>query len=212
MQTSILTGTPVEVIVSHLLLMLMLKRIAHAFVAFSLGQGIGVIVSLLLVPLYLHVWSPALYGEWLALYSVVAYLSSIDLGVQTYAVNRLTQAYARGDLQEYRRVQHTAFAFYFCLALLGSVALAAFALWAPIRSWFHLSLTGQHSVALIVLLLGGQFLWTIPASLVWAVYATTGNLAKTQWVTNASSALSVVLTVAALLFWPRLAVVAGAQA
>jgi O-antigen/teichoic acid export membrane protein len=190
----------------------MLKRVAHAFLAFFFGQGLGIAAALLLVPLYLHVWSPALYGEWLALYSVVAYLASLDLGVQTYAVNRLTQAYARGDLQEYREVQHTAFAFYFCLALLGSVALTAFGWWAPIRLWFHLSLTGQHSVALIVLLLGGQFLWTVPASLVWSVYATTGNLAKTQWVTNAASALSVVLTTAALLFWPRLAVVAGAQA
>jgi len=190
----------------------MLKRVAHAFLAFFFGQGLGIAAALLLVPLYLHVWSPALYGEWLALYSVVAYLSSFDLGVQTYAINRLTQAYARGDLQEYRRVQHTAFAFYFCLALLGSAALAAIGCWAPIRLWFHLSLTGQHSVALIVLLLGGQFLWTIPASLVWAVYATIGNLAKTQWVTNAASSLSVVLTAAALLFWPRLAVVAGAQA
>src|SRR5258706_4751956 len=120
MRTSILTGTPVEVIVSHL--PLMLKRVAHAFVAFFFGHGIGVVASLLLVPLYLHAWSPALYGEWLALYSVVAYLSSLDLGVQTYAVNRLTQAYARGDLQEYRRVQHTSFTLYFCLALLGSAA------------------------------------------------------------------------------------------
>lgn len=84
----------------------------------------------------------------------MAYLSSFDLGVQTYAVNRLTQAYARGDLEEYRRVQHTAFAFYFRLALLGSVALSAFGWWAPIRFWFHLSLTDQHSVSLIVLLTG----------------------------------------------------------
>jgi len=190
----------------------MLKRLAHTLVAFVFGQGIGVIVSLFLVPLYLHVWSPALYGEWLALYSVVAYLSSLDLGVQTYAVNRLTQAYARGDLQEYRCLQHTAFAFYFCLALLGSVALAAFALWAPIGSWFHVSLTDRHSVFLIVLLLGGQFLWTMPASLAWSVYATAGNLAKTQWVMNASRILSLALTVGALLFWPKLAVVAAAQA
>jgi O-antigen/teichoic acid export membrane protein len=190
----------------------MLKRIAHAFVAFFFGHGIGVVASLLLVPLYLHVWSPTLYGEWLALYSVVGYLSSLDLGVQTYAVNRLTQAYAQDDVQEYRRVQHTAFAFYFCLALLGSVALIAFGLWAPIRSWFHVSITDQHSTFLIVLLLGGQFLWTIPASLVWSVYTTAGNLAKTQWVMNASSTLSVALTAGALLFWPRLAVVAAAQA
>src|SRR5437762_2515544 len=141
----------------------MLKRVVHSLVAFFFGQGIGVVSSLLLVPLYLHVWSAALYGEWLALYSVVAYLSSLDLGVQTYAVNRLTQAYAREDLQEYRRVQHTAFTFYFFLAMFGSVALTFFGLWAPIRSWLHVSITDQHSVFVIVLLLGAQFLWTIPA-------------------------------------------------
>jgi len=70
-------------------------------------QGLGTAAALLRVPLCLHVWSPALYGEWLALYSVVAYLSSFDLEVQTYAVNRLTQAYARGHLQEYRRCNKT---------------------------------------------------------------------------------------------------------
>src|SRR5438552_16860335 len=43
----------------------MLKRIVHNLVAFFFVQGIGVVSSLLLVPLYLHVWSAALYGEWL---------------------------------------------------------------------------------------------------------------------------------------------------
>jgi O-antigen/teichoic acid export membrane protein len=109
-------------------------------------------------------------------------------------------------------VQHTAFTFYFFLAMFGSVALTFFGLWAPVRAWLHVSLTDQHSVLLIVLLLGAQFLWTIPASLVWSVYATAGNLAKTQWVMNASRALSVALTISALLFWPSLVVVAGAQA
>ena len=97
----------------------MLKRVLHAFVAFCFGQGIATLGYLLLVPLYLHVWSASLYGEWLTLGSVVAYLSCLHLGVQTWAVNRLTQAYARGDMEEYRRVRDTAFAFYFFLALFG---------------------------------------------------------------------------------------------
>src|SRR5579864_6564245 len=128
-----------EAIVSHL--PSMLKRALHAFVAFFFAQGIGIAGYLLLVPLYLHAWSASLYGEWLTLGSVVAYFSCLHLGVQTWAVNRLTQAYARGDMEEYRRVRDTAFGFYFCLALVGSVALAAFAWWAPVGSWFHLSAT-----------------------------------------------------------------------
>ena len=58
----------------------MLKRVAHVFLAFFFGQGLGIAAALLLVPLYLHVWSTALYGEWLALYSVVAYLAALTSG------------------------------------------------------------------------------------------------------------------------------------
>jgi O-antigen/teichoic acid export membrane protein len=190
----------------------MLKRVLHAFVAFFFGQGIATAGYLLLVPLYLHVWPASLYGEWLTLGSVVAYFSTFHLGVQTYAVNRLTQAYARGDMEEYRRVRDTAFAFYVFVALLGSAVLTAFAWRAPLGSWFHLSLTSRQGIFAILLLLGGQFLWTMPASLLWWVYGTTGDLARTQWVMNGSKVLTLALTAGALLLWPNLAVVAGAQA
>jgi O-antigen/teichoic acid export membrane protein len=190
----------------------MLKRALHAFVAFCFGQGIATLGYLLLVPLYLHVWLASLYGEWLTLGSVVAYFSCLHLGVQTWAVNRLTQAHARGDMEEYRRVRDTAFGFYFCLALVGSTVLAAFAWWAPVGSWFHLSATSRYGIFVVLLLLGGQFLWTMPASLLWWVYGTTGDLARTQWVVNVSKVLTLAVTGGALLLWPRLVVVAAAQA
>ena len=190
----------------------MLKRALHAFVAFCFGQGIATLGYLLLVPLYLHVWSASLYGEWLTLGSVVAYFSCLHLGVQTWAVNRLTQAHALGDMEEYRRVRDTAFGFYFCLALVGSTALGIFAWWAPVGSWFHLSATSRYGIFVVLLLLGGQFLWTMPASLLWWVYGTTGDLARTQWVMNVSKVLTLAVTGGALLLWPRLVVVAAAQA
>ncbi len=189
----------------------MLKRIAHSFVAFFFGQSIGVVASLILVPLYLHVWSAALYGEWLALYSAVAYLSMLDMGVQAYAVNRMTRAYARGDLQEYRQIQHSAFALYSSVAAVGTAAVAILAFCAPIRSWFHLTTTDQLSVSIVVLLLGAQLLWTLPGSLVFHVYATTGNLPRSQWVANGLRTLTLVLTAAALVFWPKLPVLATVQ-
>jgi len=189
----------------------MLKRIAHAFVAFFFGKGIGVVASLLLVPLYLHVWSLALYGEWLALYSVVAYLSNLDFSVQTYAVNRLTQVYAKGDLNEYRLIQHTAFKFYVGIATIGTVAVALFALFAPIKTWLNLTITSGGSIAWVVLLLGVYFLWTPPASFVTSVYSTAGNLAKTQWLVNTASSLSIGLTIVALLAWPKPPVIAAVQ-
>src|SRR6185437_17129593 len=100
---------------------------------------------------------------------------------------------------------------YLGVALVGSATLTGVAAWAPVGSWFHLALAGD-AIFLVLLLLGGQFLWTMPASLLWWVYGTTGDLARTQWVMNGSKVLALALTAGALLLWPTLAVVAGAQA
>ena len=46
---------------------------------------------------YLRYWSVAVYGEWMALYSVVMYFSNLDFGVTAAAINAATMAYARDD-------------------------------------------------------------------------------------------------------------------
>ena len=52
-------------------------------------------------------WGTQTYGEWLALSAMVAYLATLDLGMQTYVVNRLNQCHARGEMGDYTRVLHT---------------------------------------------------------------------------------------------------------
>src|SRR5438132_7041137 len=94
--------------------------------------------SLVLVPLFLRYWSASLYGEYLAMFAVVSYLTSLNIGVQSAAVNRLTQAYATGDFDEYRSVQHTALAFYVTLAAAATVLIAALAWLLPIPQWIGL--------------------------------------------------------------------------
>jgi len=189
----------------------MLKRIAKAFLAFSFGQVIGFASNILLVPLFLHVWSPAKYGEWLTLYSAVAYLTTLDMGVQLYVINRLTQAYARGDLEDYRAVQHTAFAFYSALAAIAGLAVTAVAAFAPLRQWFSLTLTNQRVVVVVIALLAFQYLSQLPGSIVFSAYRTTGNLALSQWVANLKNAVTLGFTILALIFMPSFVAVASAQ-
>src|SRR5258708_38300858 len=94
----------------------MLRRILSAANAIFFGHIIVRLGSVVLVPLFLKYWSASLYGEYVALFAAVSYLSGLDIGMQQAAINRLTQAYALGDLKDYRRVQHTAIAFYVALA------------------------------------------------------------------------------------------------
>ena len=86
------------------------------------------------------------------------------MGMQSYVLNRLTQAFARGNIAEYRRQQHSAMAFYLTLATIGTLGISAIALWAPLTRWFNLVHTPREVAALIIVLLGAQVLWALAGS------------------------------------------------
>lgn len=61
------------------------------------GQLVTVIVQLVGVPVLLYAWGPQLYGEWLVLFAIPAYLSIADLGFSQSVANDMTARVARGD-------------------------------------------------------------------------------------------------------------------
>ncbi len=189
----------------------MLKRLVHAFVALSFGQAVVIFSNIVLVPMYLRVWTPAVYGEWLAISSVVMYLSNLDLGMQTYVLNRLTQSYARHDMKDYREQQHSAVAFYIALAIGGTVLLVTTAEWAPITRWFKLTYTLAATARVVFVLLGAQILLAQLGTMFFSIYRTTGRVAMSQWIANGYRLLNVAVTILALLRWRTLPAVAAAQ-
>jgi len=160
-------------------------RVARGFTALLFGQGIRVFGHVVLVPLFLYYWSASAYGEWLALASLTAYLSALDLGVNTAGANRLTQLYAQGDLAAYSRYQASALGFYLALAVSGG-ALLAVAVWGlPIAEWLGLRTIPPGDAAIVAWLLGIQVLVAMPVGFLCAVYRTTGRLAWSVWLGNA---------------------------
>ncbi len=177
----------------------MIRRILHAANAIVFGHSIARVGSLILVPLFLRYWSAGLYGEYVALFAAVGYLSSLDIGMQQAVVNRLTQAYARKNLEEYRRVQHTALAFYVVLAVVVSLLVAGIAWLLPIPHWIGLKLTKPSIAASVIALLAVYVMWTMPMRLLTATCQTTGNLARSQWIANAQQIFVVVFSALVLI-------------
>src|SRR5260370_14259631 len=97
--------------------------------------------------------------------------------MQQAAINRLTKAYARGNFEEYRSVQHTALAFYLALAIGGTCLAAAVFQVAPVSQWIGLKLTSPWTSRLAPVLLAAYFLWAMPVRLIGATYQTHGKLA-----------------------------------
>ena len=105
-----------------------------------LGQVIRSIEHIILVPLFLAAWGEAIYGEWLTLFSMIAYFSISDLGMNRFVTNKMTKCFAKGDTDEYLRVFKSAFGIYSILALILFILLSLFTVFAPIFDWLDLQL------------------------------------------------------------------------
>lgn len=170
-----------------------------SFVTF-LGQGINVLGHILLVPIFLWAWGSALYGEWLTLFSLAAYLSISDLGVGTYIQNKLTQAYSRSSLKEYAKILKSALFLYLLLAVfgLGLVLLVAFGL--PFINWFDLNIADEQTARLTVLILGGYILLGLLFGPINGLYDSMGEFVRGKIIINIRELLLIGFVILTLIF------------
>lgn len=175
-----------------------ISRMLHGVGAGAVATGLGIASNLLLLPLYLHRWSVAMYGEWMTLYSVVNYLGTLDFGVTTAAVNAATMAYARHDFPAFKRLQGTAWAASFAIAGLGGILAFVLLVSFHINRWLGLRAMGSHESNLVFGYLSFALLITIPGRQLSATYIALGEYAKYQWLYNAGVVLGSAATVVAL--------------
>lgn len=173
----------------------MFKRIIKALIALFFGQVLTRFGSFILVPLFTKHWTPIVYGEWLTLSATVAYIASLDLGVNQAAINKLTQSFATGSIQEYKIIQHSALKLFTSIALIGFILLASVLGFIPINELLGIRKTAPSEASITLLILGAYILASLPAKMVFSIYQTTGNLAKTQWIQNIQSILFLVVTI-----------------
>ncbi len=188
-----------------------MRRVGRGTAANLLGQGINVVGQLVQVPLLLAVWGTSQYGEWLSVSAIVAYLSLLDFGVQTYATNRLTRCRATGDLAEYRRVLQSAWALNVTLAA-GAALLAIPALLVlPFDRWLQLNVTGHRVAWMTASLLALQTIAALPFGLLIGVYRTMNEYPREQLTVIARQAIVILATIGTAWAGGGVAAVALAQ-
>ena len=81
------------------------KNIIFSF----LLKGVGILTSLLLVPLTIGYVSPELYGVWLTLSSILTWVGFMDLGFSQGLKNKLTEAIAKNEWERGRSLVSTTY-------------------------------------------------------------------------------------------------------
>ena len=154
------------------------KRVVSGSFITILGEGIVALKHIFLVPLFLWTWGELVYGEWLTLYALVAYLPLVDIGMKDYVVNRLTQCYSRGNLKEYTKILHSSLRLYLTLVVLLSTILAMLVFYAPFSRWLNINITGESTLKITVFIIGTYFLSRIPLGLIYGLYHSFGEFSR----------------------------------
>jgi O-antigen/teichoic acid export membrane protein len=87
------------------------KQIIYSFFL----QSIGIVISLLYVPLLLTSLSQEKYGIWLTLTSILGWFSFFDIGLGNGLRNKLAEAFTNGDLILGRKYVSTIYAILICI-------------------------------------------------------------------------------------------------
>ena len=87
------------------------KQIIYSFTL----QSIGIVISLLYVPLLLTYLTHEKYGIWLTLTSILGWFSFFDIGLGNGLRNKLGEAFASGDLKLGRKYVSTIYAILICI-------------------------------------------------------------------------------------------------
>jgi O-antigen/teichoic acid export membrane protein len=131
--------------------MAILIRIFKVLAALLTSNVVNLISKLLLPPIFLYRYGTTSYGEWLALSGAVAYLSTLNFGIQTYVTQDLTVRYQQHDLEHYHIQQSTSLRV--LLGILGTAAAACLIFFAlPIENWLRLTISHRATAETLYLL------------------------------------------------------------
>ena len=156
------------------------SRILSGISANLFAQAANVGIQLAGIPVLLHYWGVAYYGEWLLLFSIPSYLGMSDLGLGTVATTEVSMAVARNDYEQARRLFRGAF---FSIASFGLLVCTAFCIsvWTfPLHNWLHLEQIDKQELNLTLSFLVGYVLLAIFITLPLGMYRSTGHYGRGQ--------------------------------
>jgi O-antigen/teichoic acid export membrane protein len=189
----------------------MLKRLCQGIGANFLGQLINLASRVLLVPLFLLAWGADIYGEWLLLSSMVAYLSLTDMGGGLYILNRMTQAYAQRDINLFRKILHTGMALFLVIPVIVFIIFLAIIWLSNPASFLHITLTSHRAVFLILAILAFQLVISLPYGILVRIYRAVEMLPRGVMLTNLMQLMSLVLVTGGLWLRWSMVVIAALQ-
>jgi O-antigen/teichoic acid export membrane protein len=182
-------------------------RLMRGFGANALGPVVTAIIQLGSVPIFLHAWGAAKYGDWLLLSAIPSYLSFSDLGFGDASGSDMCMRVAANDREGALETFQSSWVLVTCVSLVVLLLASASAWWIPWQPWLRLSSLVSHQAATIIMVLGAYIVLAQQNGVADSGFTSDGHYAtSTFWRTILRLAEAVTATTVVILHGSLLAV------
>jgi O-antigen/teichoic acid export membrane protein len=150
----------------------MKRRLLWSLSAQVIALTLRAVLQIVMVPVLLFAWGASLYADWIVISSATAFLSVIELGMQTYFGNLFLMAWSRGDQAGYRRHYATGMCLYAGLLVLAMIILLAVTSVVSWPSVFGIHAMSSDAALLTCAIMAVASLSLIPTGILTARYRT----------------------------------------
>lgn len=151
------------------------QRLARGFQGQSALQGVRLIVQVGSVAVLAGTWGAQLFGEWLILFALPAYLQVTDLGLFAAAGNDMVMKVSRGDHQGARRVFQAASIAVTLMFVAIAVLVLGVAVAAPMSDWLNLEVISESSATWILLVFSVNTFFFAYGGIMYGSFASVGR-------------------------------------
>jgi O-antigen/teichoic acid export membrane protein len=156
----------------------------RGFGATALGPIVTGIVQLGSVPVLLHVWGAAKYGDWLLLSAIPTYLTLTDLGLGAASASEMTMRVGANDREGALRTFQSAWVLVTSASLVMLLLALVSVWWIPWQRWLNLSGVSSRQAAAVIFVLGAYVVVSQQNGITESAYRSDGYFATgTFWAT-----------------------------
>jgi O-antigen/teichoic acid export membrane protein len=166
------------------------RRLALGFLSNWVSKLAGSIIQLVQVPVFLHFWSVPLFGEWMIVNSIPAYLSFSNIGFGSVAGNEMTMLASAGDRQGALRVFQSCWWLIACICGFIALLLAPALYFLPVSRILKLHTIGSTDTKWIIFYLGLSVLFGQLEQLLQSAYTCIGRYPYGSFVKSTISLLA----------------------
>jgi O-antigen/teichoic acid export membrane protein len=151
------------------------RRLMLGFLTNWVGRLSSSLIQFVQIPVFLHFWSISLYGEWMIVNSIPAYLSFSNVGFGSVAGNEMTMLVARDDRAAALRIFQSCWWLIAIICTATIVLLSGTLYYLPASRLLKLTTLGESDTKWIIFYLGVSVLLGQLEQLLQSAYRSIGR-------------------------------------